>query len=369
MGTHDYLGVLRNTHDPVRRQIHVLGEFVQHPNEDLEVPAGGFENFIGPTGQVHWYQNHFDSVEFNRLNEHELVRFTCDKDYRNEKADEGADWRRVHQLEVNPFGAYVLPESDCRGWQSGSPITSALRGLTGTCYIKLTQGDEIVGPWRIKQNGDSVSLEPKRPPIVNAYRLTTLKVTFAIKLYEHPSLPGVKVIGIQDFPIDGSTVDVANPTQLSNWFKKKLGQVVSAEKTKELNTAYPGWRTSLAEAVKLGTPDEVQKWERVQNNLEAILADANAIEAILQTKAFEDKVKDAIQLKVEQKSKEILEEAKATANSKIARLTEELEALSLRRDSLENEIVAEEERLRKPCLLYTSPSPRDQRGSRMPSSA
>jgi hypothetical protein len=86
----------------------------------------------------------------------------------------------------------------------------------------------------------------------------------------------------------------------------------------------------------------------VQNNLEAILADANAIEAILQTKAFEEKVEGAIQLKVEQKSKEILEVAKATANSKIAGLTEELEALSLRRDSLENEIVAEEERLLKP---------------------
>ena len=33
------------------------------------------------------------------------------------------------------------------------------------------------------------------------------------------------------------------------------------------------------------------------------------------------------------------------------------------------EVTATIARLESPCLLYTSPSPRDQRGSRMPSSA
>ena len=32
-------------------------------------------------------------------------------------------------------------------------------------------------------------------------------------------------------------------------------------------------------------------------------------------------------------------------------------------------IIAEIDALKEDCLLYTSPSPRDQRGSRMPSSA
>ena len=39
---------------------------------------------------------------------------------------------------------------------------------------------------------------------------------------------------------------------------------------------------------------------------------------------------------------------------------------------IEKEIEIAKDQLRaegKPCLLYTSPSPRDQRGSRMPSSA
>ena len=38
---------------------------------------------------------------------------------------------------------------------------------------------------------------------------------------------------------------------------------------------------------------------------------------------------------------------------------------------VEAELVAEQEKVRtlEACLLYTSPSPRDQRGSRMPSSA
>ena len=37
------------------------------------------------------------------------------------------------------------------------------------------------------------------------------------------------------------------------------------------------------------------------------------------------------------------------------------------RDSLPDEAIAAKTAI--PCLLYTSPSPRDQRGSRMPSSA
>ena len=38
-------------------------------------------------------------------------------------------------------------------------------------------------------------------------------------------------------------------------------------------------------------------------------------------------------------------------------------------DSYDKAVAATESRLLKDCLLYTSPSPRDQRGSRMPSSA
>ena len=37
-------------------------------------------------------------------------------------------------------------------------------------------------------------------------------------------------------------------------------------------------------------------------------------------------------------------------------------------DTLRNAVLSKDER-KKACLLYTSPSPRDQRGSRMPSSA
>ena len=38
-------------------------------------------------------------------------------------------------------------------------------------------------------------------------------------------------------------------------------------------------------------------------------------------------------------------------------------------DKENNELISKAAKLAFPCLLYTSPSPRDQRGSRMPSSA
>ena len=43
--------------------------------------------------------------------------------------------------------------------------------------------------------------------------------------------------------------------------------------------------------------------------------------------------------------------------------------LVLHVDKIPNEIKVSSEEIRGPCLLYTSPSPRDQLGSRMPSSA
>ena len=46
-----------------------------------------------------------------------------------------------------------------------------------------------------------------------------------------------------------------------------------------------------------------------------------------------------------------------------------IEVLSESSESFEAAIENAVERTGKTCLLYTSPSPRDQRGSRMPSSA
>ena len=55
-------------------------------------------------------------------------------------------------------------------------------------------------------------------------------------------------------------------------------------------------------------------------------------------------------------------------NAKIGLLEERVEMLDSMVGSQKNEIKSLRSRIRC-CLLYTSPSPRDQRGSRMPSSA
>ena len=58
----------------------------------------------------------------------------------------------------------------------------------------------------------------------------------------------------------------------------------------------------------------------------------------------------------------------------IADLQKRIEVLEATREDLERQIrklndSVPEEEVQGNCLLYTSPSPRDQRGSRMPSSA
>ena len=67
-----------------------------------------------------------------------------------------------------------------------------------------------------------------------------------------------------------------------------------------------------------------------------------------------DRILSALQLSVEQKDVDISELLKRALD------------LSMTRNSGGEDFV---ERRMYPCLLYTSPSPRDQRGSRMPSSA
>ena len=64
--------------------------------------------------------------------------------------------------------------------------------------------------------------------------------------------------------------------------------------------------------------------------------------------------------------------AKLGANSKVIQVLTMDNDKMLNADGVEDESVGQqylETHNNWPCLLYTSPSPRDQRGSRMPSSA
>ena len=66
------------------------------------------------------------------------------------------------------------------------------------------------------------------------------------------------------------------------------------------------------------------------------------------------------------KMSEVITAAKEGKFEVIEELTYEVSKLEHQADQIKDDI---RESLLKSCLLYTSPSPRDQRGSRMPSSA
>ena len=71
-------------------------------------------------------------------------------------------------------------------------------------------------------------------------------------------------------------------------------------------------------------------------------------------------------VKEENETKKLIDELKAKAEESLSR---SLEILLLDARLLSLEISEKSLELDNRCLLYTSPSPRDQRGSRMPSSA
>jgi len=197
-------------------------------------------------------------------------------------------------MKVNPCGVLVFSESECAGWKNGEVSFSA-EVPTGTCYIHSADRDSLIGPWRVTTNRNGTTLSPKKPPTVYRVDMNLLRLTYAIRSFDHPFLSNVSVIGVSELPINGEPIDVSTTTQLANWFKKKLGELLSASTIAELDKAHPGWKTTLADAVKNATPDEQQRWQRVEANLESVLADAEIVKMLQASEAYRESIATALQ--------------------------------------------------------------------------
>jgi hypothetical protein len=341
----EYFGVLKNTYAAERRQIEVLGVFEPHPKHEIQVPANGFQDFIGPTNCVHWYLNDADKKgDFERIAEGSPVRFRCDEHTSN--PDESKDRRRVHFMHVEPYGAIVVPESLCNGWQSGEAM---IPFKLPTCAVFILSADSmyLFGPWRINAIADGSLIIPRKPPTVYRYKVADVKGKFALQIFRHPTVPDISVVGVSEMPLTGEPIDVATPTQLSNWLKKKLDQVISAQRIKELDAAFPGWKKGLSEAVKDAKTDEQQRWKRVEQCLDSVLADAAAIEAISKTRGYLDAVALAVAAEVARHKEEIIAKAELASKKRTGALELEISELENHKNKIASQIEAEKSRFER----------------------
>lgn len=328
----------------------MLGVLETHPQHDLLVPVNGFQEFIGPTNCVHWYRNDADESEFHRIAEGSPVRFRCDE--HTTCPDETKDRRRVHFMHVEPCGGLVIPESLCSRWQSGE-ATIPLNPPPCPVFIQSSDRANLIGPWRTETRMGSSVIVPRRPPTVFRYDLAEVRGKYLLQIYRHPTVPDASVIGVNEMPFAGEPVDVATPTQLSNWLKKKLNQVISAQRIKELDAAYPGWKKGLAEAVRDARPDEQQRWRRVEECLDSVLGDAAAIEVIKTTTSYKDAVSRAVKEELVTQKDEIAAKAKRLANEQTEPLEREIAKLEARKKDLSDKIKVEERRLKQPAEILS----------------
>jgi len=346
MSDSEYFGILHNTNDhDARRQIVVLGQFHDHPSHGIQIPTNGYQEFIGPTNSVHWYRNDNDIGKFYQIAENSPVRFRCDDNYDN--PDQSKDRRRVHFMSVSAFGAIVIAESDCAGWQNGE-VSFAEHLPPCTYFIRSAKRDSLIGPWRVTTDHNGTKLTPKKPPTVYRYDINELRRSYAIQTFDHPILSNVSVIGVSELPIDGEPIDVSTTIQLANWFKKKLDELLSPSTIAELDKAHPGWKTALAKAVKNATPDEQQRWKRVEANLESVLADAEIFKTLQQSDAYRESRARAVQDAIDTEAEQIRTDAEAKAARALSSIAAQIKALESDRDELAEQARLEESRLAEP---------------------